>query len=298
MGVARKPRIEFPGALYHVIVRGNNREDIFADDIEKNKYLDVISRYKERYLFRLFAFCIMDNHGHLLIEVDKVPLSKIMQGIQQVYTSFYNRKHKRVGHVFQQRYKALLCDKDSYLLSLIRYIHRNPFEGGITNDLNYKWSSHSNYIGTNKNNLVDIDFPLSLFSTDLKQAIQRYCKFISKTDEEFLLSDVELSAISSSEANIKEDASRSGVSLEKLLEHLSVANGLTRNEVLNSRARNIVEVRRLFICIAARNCTVSQKEIAKFLGVSEAAVAKNLAKFKETTEYRQVETDVLNKLIK
>jgi putative transposase len=130
--MARKPRIYYPGALYHVIVKGNNGEDVFKEESHKNKYLDIIASYKTMMGFILYAYCIMDNHAHLLIEVRDIPLSKIMQRIQQVYTQWFNHKYKRTGHVFQQRYKALLCDKDSYLLQLVRYIHNNPVKADLT----------------------------------------------------------------------------------------------------------------------------------------------------------------------
>ena len=106
-------------------------------DIHKNKYLDILATYKEKIGFLLYAYCIMDKHVHPLVEVKDTPLSQIMQRIQQVYTQWFNRKYNRTGHVFQQRYKALLCDKDNYFLQLIRYIHNNPVranhEGGIEN---------------------------------------------------------------------------------------------------------------------------------------------------------------------
>lgn len=297
--MARKLRIEFPGALYHVIVRGNNRESIFAAENEKSEYLEIIRRYKERYFFKLYAFVIMDNHGHLLIEVDKVPLSKIMQGIQQVYTSFYNREHGRVGHVFQQRYKALLCDKDNYLLAVIRYIHHNPLEAGIINDLNYKWSSHVHYINPKKTNIVDIEYPLSLFSSNPNQALLKYHKFMNETDEGLLFSDFELPfSFSHKSGPLKMKNNQPGVSLDDLLQCLSEDFGLTKNAIFSSRARKIVKVRKLFTYIAARNCSVAQNEIANFLGVSQALVAKYLATFEETNEFRQIESGIINKLIK
>ena len=99
----------------------------------------------------------MDNHAHLLIEVDDIPLSKIMQGIQQVFTQHYNRKNRTTGHVFEQRYKSFLCAKDAYLLQLIRYIHQNPVRSKLTGGLNYQWSSHQEYIGNP--GLAEVNFP-------------------------------------------------------------------------------------------------------------------------------------------
>jgi len=104
----------------------------------------------------------MDNHAHLLIEVDDIPpLSKIMQGIQQVFIQHYNRKNRTTGHVFEKRYKYYLCDRDAYLLQLIRYIHQNPVRSKLKNSINYEWSSHKEYIGNPV--LADVDFPLSTF---------------------------------------------------------------------------------------------------------------------------------------
>ncbi len=104
----RKPRVYYDGALYHVMVRGNNGEKVFESEKEKQEYTNIIKGYKDRYHFKIYAYCIMDNHAHLLIEVGKIPLSKIMQGIQQVFTQRYNKRHSRTGHIFQQRYKSIL----------------------------------------------------------------------------------------------------------------------------------------------------------------------------------------------
>jgi REP element-mobilizing transposase RayT len=106
--MARKPRIHYDGALYHVLVRGNNRSHIFRNKEDKENYKKIVLKYKKRYHFKLYAYCIMDNHAHLLIKVTDIPLSKIMQGILQVFTQKYNRINNTTGHVFEQRYKALL----------------------------------------------------------------------------------------------------------------------------------------------------------------------------------------------
>ena len=102
----RKPRVHYPGALYHVICRGNNKEWVFKQELEKKEYLSLIENYKKRYGFSLYAWVIMSNHAHLLIEVGEKPLWKIMQGIQQSYTTWYNRTNRHSGHVFEQRYRV------------------------------------------------------------------------------------------------------------------------------------------------------------------------------------------------
>ena len=133
----RKTRIHYPGALYHIICRGNNREFKFKSEAEKQKYLELITDFKDRYGFKLYSWVLMSNNAHLFMEVSDAPLSKIMQGIQQGYTQWYNRSHKHTGHVFEQRYKATLCNKDQDLLSLIRYNHQNPEEQNERTRINH-----------------------------------------------------------------------------------------------------------------------------------------------------------------
>ena len=140
--MARPIRIESAGALYHVIVRGNERKAVFRDDGDRNDYLGRLGHYGEKFGFRLLAYCLMDNHVHLAIETGKAPLSRIMAGLQSSYTQYFNRRHKRVGHLFQGRYKAFLIQRDRYALALLRYIHENPVKAGIVaSPQEYRWSS-------------------------------------------------------------------------------------------------------------------------------------------------------------
>lgn len=142
----RKPRIEFQGALYHVIARGNHRQNIFFDDNDRNRYLSTIEKSKSKFNFSIYAFVLMSNHVHLLIETSTIPLSKIMQSLHTSYTQYFNLKHNKSGHLFQGRYKAILCQKDSYLLQLVRYIHQNPIRAKIVESPDdYQWSSHHAY---------------------------------------------------------------------------------------------------------------------------------------------------------
>ncbi|MBI2890039.1 MAG: transposase [Nitrospirae bacterium] len=146
--MARKPRILFPGALYHVISRGNQRRAIFLDDEDRLRYLDRLEHYRTRYDVSIYAYVLMSNHVHLLVETSITPLSKFMQGLQFTYTQRFNRKYRKVGHLFQGRYKAILCDRDAYLLALVRYIHLNPARTRKhTDPFRFRWSSHRAYLG-------------------------------------------------------------------------------------------------------------------------------------------------------
>ncbi len=176
--MARKPRIEFEGALYHVIIRGNQRQRVFKDVEDHQRYLKVLADYKIRYEYALYAYVLMSNHVHLLLETRKTPLSKVFQGINQSYTMYFNRKYGTVGHLFQGRYKAILCDKDAYLLSLVKYIHLNPVRVGIVKEvMKYPWSSHRDYLEEAEGErvgLVDTEQVWGMFSGDKGRARRAY----------------------------------------------------------------------------------------------------------------------------
>jgi REP element-mobilizing transposase RayT len=146
--MARKPRIEFSGAFYHVIARGNRRAPIFHDAADFLAYLDRLERYRHRDGVTVHAYVLMTNHVHLLLETGPQPLSRTMQTLQFTYSQYYNRRYDKTGHVFQGRYQAILCDREAYLLELVRYLHLNPAR--IRTPLNpwtYRWSSHAAYVG-------------------------------------------------------------------------------------------------------------------------------------------------------
>jgi len=183
--MARKPRIEFEGALYHVITRGNQRQEIFRGTEDYERYLRILGDYKTRYEFALYAYVLMGNHVHLLMETMEVPLSRILQGINQSYTMYFNRRYSTVGHLFQGRYKAILCDRDSYLLSLVKYIHVNPIRAGVAKTLEvYPWSSHSSYssyVGqTRDKGIVDAELLLRTFSEDKRRARRAYLEYMGE----------------------------------------------------------------------------------------------------------------------
>jgi len=141
--MARRPRLEFEGAFYHVLTRGNQKRETFRDKTDYRKFLRILGDYKNRYPFSLYGYVLMPNHVHLLVETGKTPLSKILQGINQRYTMYFNWKYETVGHLFQGRYKAILCNKEEYLLNLIKYVHNNPVRSKLVKDADeYPWSSH------------------------------------------------------------------------------------------------------------------------------------------------------------
>jgi putative transposase len=152
----RPYRLQGEGLLYHITSRGDDRKKIFLNEIDYLKFLEYLKAAKQKFNFYLYAWCLMGNHYHLLLETTQPNLSRIMQSLNTAYTVYYNVKRKRSGHLFQGRYKSILVDKDNYLLELTRYIHLNPVRAKIT-DLpeKYRWSSYQEYIKKNRPGLID-----------------------------------------------------------------------------------------------------------------------------------------------
>jgi len=187
--MARKPRIHYPGAIYHVMLRGNAKQAIFHGDEEYRYFEDILAQGLEKYSLVLHAYCWMKNHVHMALQVKDKPLSKLMQNISQRYTRWFNKRYERVGHLFQGRYKAILVDKDAYLLELIRYIHLNPVRAGIVKDLmDYPLSSHSAYAGYVQPSFwLTVDWGLGQFGKMESAARSAYLHFMGQTTGEELL---------------------------------------------------------------------------------------------------------------
>ena len=142
--MARPLRLEFPHALYHVTSRGDRRESIYHDDTDRQSWLEVLAKVCKRFNWTVHAYCMMDNHYHLLVETPDANLSGGMRQLNGVYTQRSNRTHGRVGHVFQGRFKAIVVDKDNYLLELARYVVLNPVRAGMVQDAgDWPWSSYN-----------------------------------------------------------------------------------------------------------------------------------------------------------
>jgi len=173
----RKPRIHYPGALYHVMLRGNAGDPVFFDESDRCRFYLLLQEGAVRFGFRAHAFCCMTNHIHLALQVGDIPLPRIMQNLSLRYTAWLNRRRRRSGHVFLGRYKALLVDADSYLLELVRYIHLNPVRANVVEfPENYPYRA---YQGEEVLPWLTTDLSLSLFSGDRVKARHAYAGFVN-----------------------------------------------------------------------------------------------------------------------
>lgn len=147
--MSRPLRIEFPGAIYHVTSRGDRREPIFDDDADRRTFLDVVGAALDRFDACALAYCLMGNHYHLVLHTRRANLSMLMRHINGVYTQSYNRRYRKVGHLFQGRFKAILVDRDAYLLEVCRYVDLNPVRASmVPHPADWPWSSYRAHVGS------------------------------------------------------------------------------------------------------------------------------------------------------
>jgi putative transposase len=179
--MARPLRIEYEGALYHVMSRGNARNRIYLDDQDRTRFTDLLAEVCKRFNWCCHAYCLMGNHYHLLIETPEANLSDGMRHLNGVYTQSFNRVHRRVGHIFQGRYKGILVEKEGYLLELIRYIVLNPVRAGMVHSADdWQWSSHRFMLGIEASSWFSTTWVLGQFGSPESSARQYYRNFVDR----------------------------------------------------------------------------------------------------------------------
>ena len=310
--MARKPRVEFEGAFYHVIVRGNQRQKIFRDDRDRLYYVERVEHYRQRYRFTLYAYVLLSNHVHLLLEIGKIPLSRILQGIQFTYTQYYNRRYRKVGHLFQGRYKAILCDRDAYLLELVRYIHLNPARLKNPQPIaTYRWSSHPAYLGAKGPVGVESDLVLAQLGNTKGQALEAYRKFIEDglhlgheeryyqvVDQRFLGDEKFIDQIAerAPEREIKPRSRKA--SWEKLLHAVARVHGCAAKDLTASgRQRAWVKARAQLAYLAREWCGMKAVEIARRLNRDASLVSRLCADY-EAVRNSEIEQKIATEIAK
>jgi len=178
--VARPLRIEYPGAVYHITSRGNARQEIFLDEEDREDFLLILRSVVRRFHWLCHAYCLMHNHYHLLIETPEGNLSQGMRQLNGIYTQAFNRRHGRMGHLFQGRFRALLVEKESYLLELCRYVVLNPVRAQlVSRPEQWPWSSYCATAGIQRPpEFLSISWILAQFSPKRKEAERRYREFV------------------------------------------------------------------------------------------------------------------------
>ena len=299
--MARPLRIEYEGAFYHVTARGNERKRIYYSKADYEKFKAYLEEAQEKYGYLLHCYVLMTNHYHLIIETPRANLSSVMHYINSSYTNYINIKKRRSGHLFQGRYKAILIDRDSYLLELSRYLHLNPVRAKmVERPEDYPYSSYRAYIFKNKEDIVYRELILGMISKTKKDAIDRYKNFVDRAIGAGLdnpLKNVyggiilggtrfikEALSRLSEEDLLKEDIShrralRSAYRFEEVMDSICVYFDIPRDELLgneNGEHRNIA------IYLLKKYTGLTNRQIGQLVGnISYSAVAKVYQRFSE-----------------
>jgi len=304
--MARPLRIEYEGAFYHVTARGNERKKIFLSRRDHQKFLEYLAEARDKYRFILHAYVTMGNHYHLLIETPEGNLSRIMHYINSSYTTYTNVKRKRSGHLFQGRYKAIIVDKDSYLLELSRYLHLNPVRANLTQDPNeYEYSSYRSYVSNASSAVASTNTILGMLAGDPSTAKERYRDFVESGmaddkaspfkklyggiilgGERFIrtvLDTIENFQLQTEETSSRKELRKIPIP-EELVTAVSLHFGSSPETVLKEQ-RSIA--RKAFVYLVKKRHGFSNRDIGELLGCSSVSAATKICQSFE----RQMESD-------
>ncbi len=182
----RKARKKSESGIYHIIMRGINRQIIFEEEEDFVKFLQTIQDYKKKCGYEIYSYCLMGNHVHLLLRIGEEPLEQVMRRICGSYVYWYNWKYQRVGNLFQDRFKSETVEDDAYLLTVQRYIHQNPIKAGLVKKVSqYTWSSFKEY--TNKTKLVNVNYILNILNNDREKALKKFIQYNDEMNKDLCL---------------------------------------------------------------------------------------------------------------
>lgn len=309
--MSRPLRIEYPGAFYHVTSRGNERRTVFQNNRDREKYLSYLESGHERYGAVIHAYCLMGNHYHLLLETPRGNLSKILQYINGAYTTYFNIKRGRSGHLFQGRFRGILVDKDEYCKELSRYIHLNPVRAGIVKaPLEYPWSSYRYYVGRGKKpKWLTTEFVLGDFGGEGGRGFRKYREYVERVENKELdnpLKKVTASTFLGSKEFIdrikleylegKEIDRRDLPALKKIL--IGPSPESIERAVMKIVGRGYPLFRKICIYLSYQLSGLNLREIGEYFGMQRSAISQLSRRFAETIKGNQELRKVLSNIEK
>lgn len=302
--MARPLRIEYIGAFYHVTSRGNEQKDVFKSKKDREKFLFYLESAVVRYGAVIHAYCLMSNHYHLLIETPAGNLSQIMRHINGAYTTYFNIKRKRAGHLFQGRYKAILVEADEYAAELSRYIHLNPVRAGITaNPQEYVWSSYRQMIGMVETpNWLTTNFVLGYFDgTGARDKYRKYVNDAITQESGSPFQNVIASTILGSSEFVKEKSQQhlGEKKADRNMPAVRVLNRPTIDEIIKVVKNAVNEealAKKVGIYFCHRYSGARLREIGERFGLSDAAITQASRRIKVAYESDETVRKVLDKV--
>lgn len=273
--VARVKKGEY--CTYHIIERGNGRKEIFLEDKDRFRFLDTLQKTKKKYNYKIYAYCLMGNHVHLIADSNGSDISQIMKSINISYAIYFNRKYKRSGHLFQDRFKSEVVDDYRYLVELSRYIHLNPVRAKIVkNPADYKWSSYAVYVGNKEDKLLDPSLILGYFSGNSDRAMRDYQEYVKR---DFSYTETNLF---NPEITFEQPPPAVKPLTRKEIEELIKTTALTHNlnfKALSSKKTFYSRIRNKLIKEIRQKSNLNLVQIGEiFGGLSESAVSKIITK--------------------
>jgi len=322
----RHARLDAAGVLHHVMARGIEQCLIFRDDRDREDFVGRMSELASKQAWLIYAWALMSNHFHLLVRTGKLPLSRNMRALMSGYAGYFNRRYNRHGHLFQNRYKSIVCEEETYFLELVRYLHLNPLRAGIAKDLDelngYKYSGHSAIVSTIERKWQDTDDVLGRFSDKRRVARRLYREFVEagvaqgrrpelvgggllrscggwtgvtelrrgrekyRSDERVLGSTSFIEEIVK-EAEIRGEEKKRQVSLNALIGHICEDMGISRESMSGSgRSRALTRARAVLAYTWVRHLGRSGNELAKALGVTPQALYASSSRIEADNEIR------------
>jgi putative transposase len=256
--VVRQARQRCESGVYHVVLRGINRGDIFFDDDDSLHFLEALAQKKRNQEYELYGYCLMSNHVHLLVRENEDTVSRTMSRIGTSYAKWYNQKYGRSGHVFQGRYGSECVEEDKYLLAVVRYIHNNPMKAGMVREPEaYRWSSIHAYTGEKEHpkGLTETEFILNIFHRNRMEAIQAFREFMKQENEDTCLDEEIKRKKTDGEVKTEIEAMMDGEpigklqSLEKekcnaILRTIKASEGVTIRQIARVTGLNAMNVQR------------------------------------------------------
>jgi putative transposase len=277
--IARK---KLEGAIYHIMARSISEVDLFRTDEDKKEYMLLIKEYQKVYDFKVYTYCLMDNHLHLIVDSNGADISKIMQCINFKYARYFNSVHKRHGHLFQDRFKSKIVSNNRYLIALSAYIHNNPLDvnGYENNPERYHYSSLAIYMGSRKDefNIVDKEFILNILNRDKNTAKKRYVELVLKTNT------LTIDDITKEETEFEEEKSEyrserkilvRDFNIDDVVKFVAEKFNIEKSLIYLKYHKETKHIRCILVLLLRNLCNASGKDICNFLGnITSSRVSK------------------------
>ena len=273
----RTAREKSPDAMYHIMSRSISELDLFRNAQDKERYMSAVKRYKDKYDVKIYVYCLMDNHSHLLIDANGADISKVMQGINQSYARYYNKKYHRYGHLFQDRFKSKVIKNSGYFVRLSAYIHKNPhsIEEYKNSIEQYEYSSLGIYLGTRRDmlDIVEQGYLMTIFSRRKVSAVKLYFEFMRDYSEDSMSCDAEFMDEGTEYVSTRSILYRD-CSVEKVEEFLMERIKATKAVLLMRNSSKTVEQRAIFALFLKCFCNYSNRAICGVIGnISQSRVS-------------------------